>query len=137
MKLEVGGTYRSRNGKTVKIVAKKDYGTWNFADEDGIRYAENGFYFTSPDDPDNLIERIDVPSMQEDFHPQSIPGTPLDLPAPEEAVGVGWNGRFDEADVLAVWDLYQRLLTMPMAERPDVSLVDLISLRKTLLRETE
>jgi hypothetical protein len=59
LKLEVGKTYRSREGEEVKIVRKIN-SAWAFVGDNGKSYNERGWYYTAKlDDPLDLIEEVD------------------------------------------------------------------------------
>lgn len=57
IKLEVGKTYLSRNGREVKIVGK-DGVMYPFKGDNGAWYAESGRYDYSTEDPRDLIEEV-------------------------------------------------------------------------------
>lgn len=58
LKLEVGKTYRNREGKVVKIVETDD-SIWPFVGDNGESYDEQGRYFSANwDFPDDLIEEV-------------------------------------------------------------------------------
>lgn len=125
MKLEVGGIYLNRIGHEIKIVSDEHKQPWVFRDENHARYREDGHWFMDKEHAWDLVERIDVPSMQEDAAP---------LPPSETPVAVGWSGRFSKEDVDAVWQAYIALL---MGVGKYVSMEDLIAERNVLLKELE
>ena len=58
LKLEVGKTYRCRNGNKVKIIGKIN-STWPFVGDNEELYDEQGWYYLAKsDDPKDLIEEI-------------------------------------------------------------------------------
>src|SRR5690554_4152685 len=57
IKLEVGKTYRNRNGIEVKII-KKSIGSYPYRGANGSWYAESGRFDYSTEDPRDLIEEV-------------------------------------------------------------------------------
>lgn len=71
LKLEVGKTYRSREGKEVRIV-KKDGGSHPYTGSDGEWYTESGRWQDfSEEDPRDLIEEVE--ELPETRHTFDIP----------------------------------------------------------------
>ena len=59
IKLEVGKTYRNREGEKVKIVRKDDGVAYPYTGDDDEWYAENGQWsYDSEEDPYDLIEEV-------------------------------------------------------------------------------
>ena len=59
LRLEVGKTYRSREGEEVKIVRKIN-SAWAFVGDNGESYNERGLYYTAKlDDPKDLVEEVE------------------------------------------------------------------------------
>lgn len=126
MKLEIGGTYLTRDELRTVVVTSTTAATfYPYLGNDGNSYTAEGKYWYDREDGKDLVERIDVPSMQEDAAP---------LPTSEEAVAVGWSGRFTAEDVEQVWNTYTALL---MGVGKYVSMEDLIAERNVLLKELE
>jgi hypothetical protein len=64
LKLEVGKTYRSREGKVVRIVEKID-STWPFVGDNEESYNEQGrYYWVNWDSPYDLIDEGPDPILQ-------------------------------------------------------------------------
>ena len=69
LKLEVGKTYRSRNGEEVKIVRDDGKGGSIYQGSNGIWYTESGIWsYGSKENPEDLIEEL-----SESRHTFSIP----------------------------------------------------------------
>lgn len=67
LKLEVGKTYLSREGKEVRIVKNNGAGTYRYEGSDGELYAENGKWNCAvPGHPEDLIE--EVPATRHTFN---------------------------------------------------------------------
>jgi len=61
LKLEVGKTYRSREGKEVRIISKGRVGRWPCQGSNGKWYTESGRWNRhSKGEPDDLIEEVTV-----------------------------------------------------------------------------
>jgi hypothetical protein len=59
LKLEVGKTYRSREGEEVKIVRKNNKNVFPYQGSNGRWYAENGKWGYFPNEhPEDLIEEV-------------------------------------------------------------------------------
>src|SRR5690554_1537731 len=61
IKLEVGKTYRSRNGEEVRIVAKNNGARYPYRGDDDEWYAESGRYEYVTEGPKDLIEEVGSP----------------------------------------------------------------------------
>jgi len=56
--MEVGGTYKTRDGDTVEIMEVTTDACYPFWGDNELSYTSNGTYYTSDKDGDDLIERL-------------------------------------------------------------------------------
>ena len=65
LKLQVGKTYRSREGEEVKIVKNIDgRGRYPYQGNDGLWYTESGrWYDFDEENPEDLIEEVTIPDV--------------------------------------------------------------------------
>jgi hypothetical protein len=84
LKLEVGKTYRSREGEEVKIVRTSDSESWPFVGDNGKTYSKSGshWYIELPDD---LIEEVPETSHTFGLVPGALTATRYTFTIPEGA----------------------------------------------------
>jgi hypothetical protein len=86
LKLQVGKTYRSREGEEVKIVRKNNKNVFPYQGSNGRWYAENGKWGYFPNEhPEDLIEEGPDPILQF-FTPSRM--ELLSISAIESAAGI-------------------------------------------------
>ena len=68
IKLEVGKTYRSREGEEVKIVRKDEGGCWDYCGSNNEWYTEDGIWcFSNKECPEDLIEEVPSETTRHTF----------------------------------------------------------------------
>lgn len=137
MKIELGKTYRTRDGEVVKITADLRVGAasdlfYPFQGSNGETYTAKGTVWTSLPSEIDLVEEV----LLTDPSPV-IPTTNDDLneDAAADAEAAPMPQVFDDEDVNAVWRTYEALLLQTLGSINEPNIDSLVAARKKLLRE--